>query len=659
MSGTGVLILQTFIYYYQDYTTGLMHGRRYSPAMQKLARVVLFLVLNVFTIQYLAAPAAAQDVTINLSVEANQAGEVVVTVSNSGAVAVTNPTIEVSLQNERYSAIPAKSLVPGETTRATIKVSPPTTSGTYALVTTLRYALENTTLSLQNVTEYRISNSTPSPSPADIAVNCPTAPIEMDSATIFSAPKAENIQTRLILPDEISATIYREGQGTIEYLLRSNLPYRNIAADAFLLYEAPSSLKRCQLRLTSNGALRPIELFVFPYRYHLLFALLGFLASILLYRQASRGVAFGFTPWTIALMRWTFSFATVACLFLAYEGVRDSSAYLLWKLPDYAIATGGKLGRFILGFGPALEWLGFNNGDYNFFNIYVAEPLYLYMLTANLFVLRFLIHPDPAKEKYWHLMLKLFHLIPGLRYVSGPGGKTPCDYDRRAAHIAILALCLKCFYLPVFSSWTISNFSHMMELWDKPPTAYLDIVKAFVDLLIFIDVAIFLFGYFVELPALKNVIRSVEPTLFGWLICLICYPPLNRWALLPLDKATFDLGPVCGALCLPLIATITAILWFIYVWASVALGFKASNLTNRGIVMHGPYRFVRHPAYISKVLVWLLASLFFGTMNVLFVVILFVIYSLRAWTEERHLSQDPDYAIYRAKVRWIYIPGIF
>ena len=33
----------------------------------------------------------------------------------------------------------------------------------------------------------------------------------------------------------------------------------------------------------------------------------------------------------------------------------------------------------------------------------------------------------------------------------------------------------------------------------------------------------------------------------------------------------------------------------IYSWASVALGFKASNLTNRGIVSHGPYAYVRHP----------------------------------------------------------------
>jgi len=35
------------------------------------------------------------------------------------------------------------------------------------------------------------------------------------------------------------------------------------------------------------------------------------------------------------------------------------------------------------------------------------------------------------------------------------------------------------------------------------------------------------------------------------------------------------------------------------------------------------------------------------------------IYSLRAWTEERHLSMDPDYIAYKKKVRYKVFPGIF
>ena len=42
----------------------------------------------------------------------------------------------------------------------------------------------------------------------------------------------------------------------------------------------------------------------------------------------------------------------------------------------------------------------------------------------------------------------------------------------------------------------------------------------------------------------------------------------------------------------------------IYAWATVAFGMRFSNLTYRGILTHGPYRWTRHPAYLSKNLFW-------------------------------------------------------
>ena len=41
-----------------------------------------------------------------------------------------------------------------------------------------------------------------------------------------------------------------------------------------------------------------------------------------------------------------------------------------------------------------------------------------------------------------------------------------------------------------------------------------------------VDVMFFRGGYGVEHPWLRNEIRSVEPTLLGWLVALLCYPPL-------------------------------------------------------------------------------------------------------------------------------------
>ena len=49
----------------------------------------------------------------------------------------------------------------------------------------------------------------------------------------------------------------------------------------------------------------------------------------------------------------------------------------------------------------------------------------------------------------------------------------------------------------------------------------------FFQLILFLDVVFFTVGYLVELPALKNEIRSVDPTWLGWAVAVICYPPFN------------------------------------------------------------------------------------------------------------------------------------
>jgi protein-S-isoprenylcysteine O-methyltransferase Ste14 len=177
-----------------------------------------------------------------------------------------------------------------------------------------------------------------------------------------------------------------------------------------------------------------------------------------------------------------------------------------------------------------------------------------------------------------------------------------------------------------------------------------------------LDTIIFSCGYLFESPKLKNVVKSVEPTALGWICAIICYGPFfdtfTRLAgKLPQDFGDFgsvNLNVITGFLIL--------ILFSIYVWASVALGFKASNLTNRGIVSTGPYKYVRHPAYISKNLGWIIASIpliqSLGIITIMNLMVWSFVYYLRAITEERHLSQDQDYVEYTKKVKYMFIPGI-
>jgi protein-S-isoprenylcysteine O-methyltransferase Ste14 len=98
----------------------------------------------------------------------------------------------------------------------------------------------------------------------------------------------------------------------------------------------------------------------------------------------------------------------------------------------------------------------------------------------------------------------------------------------------------------------------------------------------------------------------------------------------------------------------------VYVLATFAFGVRFSNLTHRGILTNGPYRFTKHPAYIAKNISWWLITLpciplhGYGNLNSWLEALrnslllggVNMIYFMRAKTEERHLSRDPTYVQY-------------
>jgi protein-S-isoprenylcysteine O-methyltransferase Ste14 len=191
------------------------------------------------------------------------------------------------------------------------------------------------------------------------------------------------------------------------------------------------------------------------------------------------------------------------------------------------------------------------------------------------------------------------------------------------------------------------------------------------QLILFVDTLLFTLGYIIEVPALGNRIRSVDPTFFGWFICLACYPPFNDFTGRFLEWQSNDFPHFENSAIHYIANGCLLISLGIYSWASVALGFKASNLTNRGIVSHGPYSCVRHPAYIAKNLAWWIGALptlhmafSSGDAKVAGYSLLALcgwttIYALRAITEERHLLLlDNGYAQYMQRVKWRFIPRV-
>jgi protein-S-isoprenylcysteine O-methyltransferase Ste14 len=185
------------------------------------------------------------------------------------------------------------------------------------------------------------------------------------------------------------------------------------------------------------------------------------------------------------------------------------------------------------------------------------------------------------------------------------------------------------------------------------------------ETLFLIDVQIGTVGYLLTLRPLDAHIRSGNPYLAGWVAALMCYPPfvfgiMSNDGVIGYEYHTADWAYWFQGH--------SALLWVwagwltfltaIYAWATVAFGIRFSNLTYRGVLTNGPYRFTRHPAYLSKNLFWWCSTLpFFVTTgspvdvvrNTFFLGCVSGIYYWRARTEEAHLlGEDPKYREYYA-----------
>ncbi len=183
------------------------------------------------------------------------------------------------------------------------------------------------------------------------------------------------------------------------------------------------------------------------------------------------------------------------------------------------------------------------------------------------------------------------------------------------------------------------------------------------ELLFVVDVQIGTVGYLCTFRPLDAHIRSGNPFLAGWLAALLCYPPfvfafMGNGGMIQYEYNTAGWGYWFEGhdLLLWAWAGWLAFLTAIYAWATVAFGIRFSNLTYRGVLTNGPFRYTRHPAYLSKNLFWWCSAMPFmvtsGSMvdvirNTVFLGIVSGIYYWRARTEEAHLlGEDPKYRAY-------------
>lgn len=186
-----------------------------------------------------------------------------------------------------------------------------------------------------------------------------------------------------------------------------------------------------------------------------------------------------------------------------------------------------------------------------------------------------------------------------------------------------------------------------------------------IELLFVIDVQIGTVGYLLTLRPLDAHIRSGNPFLGGWVAALICYPPLVYAFMGANGMIAYEVNTPGWS---HWFGGHEALLWGwgallvfltgVYAWATVVFGIRFSNLTYRGVITNGPYRFTRHPAYLSKNLFWWCATMPFLVSsgspvdmirNTFFLACVSAIYYWRARTEEAHLlGEDAKYREYHA-----------
>ncbi len=238
-------------------------------------------------------------------------------------------------------------------------------------------------------------------------------------------------------------------------------------------------------------------------------------------------------------------------------------------------------------------------------------------------------------------------------------GQGQADDHRAIAH-HLRAWAVKGFFTAFMLSIVPGNFAVLVE---RPLAVIManpvEFCAAAVLFLYLVDVHVATVGYILTVKPLDAHIRTANPYGMAWVAALICYPPFILMSGGPLDYqvngAEWDywfrdhpaLLMIWGAMAVGFTA--------IYSWATLAFGIRFSNLTHRGIITHGPYRFTRHPAYVAKNISWWILSMPFlvtaggpveAVRNCMLLLAVNLVYYWRAKTEEKHLLADPAYQAY-------------
>ncbi len=222
-----------------------------------------------------------------------------------------------------------------------------------------------------------------------------------------------------------------------------------------------------------------------------------------------------------------------------------------------------------------------------------------------------------------------------------------------------LGWIIKGFYLPLMTVYLGKAANYLVG---RDPLSMMDtlphVVSYVSKLSLGIDLAFVSIGYVLMIRVLDAHVRSPNPFMYGWVFTLMLYRPF--WG--TMSDRFFDYSDGDDWLDHFEVAPVLLAAWGVLIilsklgwaWSNLSFGCRFSNLTHRGVITNGPYRWFKHPSYLFKNVSWWLLSVPFvsgdGPAVALQCSVALVgvnaLYFVRARAEEQHLGEDPDYVCY-------------
>ncbi len=197
----------------------------------------------------------------------------------------------------------------------------------------------------------------------------------------------------------------------------------------------------------------------------------------------------------------------------------------------------------------------------------------------------------------------------------------------------------------------------------------LDLIERVVLIALFYGLAVRLVANYAATHNIANVLALASE---GMVVVLALIRRTPQTITFRLDDWALAFGGACATLFLRPV-TLASLGPGEIGWALQAVGFlgalwcKAALFRNfgvapaiRGVEVHGPYAFLRHPMYASYFIAQLGFLYAFPTLwNAAIIAAWTALQVLRINAEERLLKTEPRYQAYAAHVRWRLIPCVF